>query len=198
MSTLPCQVPTIFFICANSFESGLAGCFARSFFSGPAFTPMAAANISTTNATAAAVTISTAGAAADVLLASVSAGSGGRVTIAAGGAIVDNNAAATNVAFTGNTGTLVASAAAGIGSAGSLETRVSILDADNTTSGNILIDNKRKKHDKRKPFKQTLVLTGLTPGSTHVLAARALLKTHPGQPAIHRTVRVKFSICAGA
>jgi hypothetical protein len=65
-------------------------------------------------------------------------------------------------------------------------------------SVDFLIDNKRKKHDKRKPFKQTLVLTGLTPGSTHVLAARALLKTHPGQPAIHRTVRVKFSICAAA
>jgi hypothetical protein len=65
-------------------------------------------------------------------------------------------------------------------------------------SVDFLIDNTRKKHDKRKPFKQTLVLTGLTAGSTHVLAARALLKTHPGQPAIHRTVRVKFSICAGA
>ena len=64
-------------------------------------------------------------------------------------------------------------------------------------SVDFLIDNKRKKHDKRKPFKQTLVLTGLTAGSTHVLAARALLKTHPGQPAIHRTVRVKFSICGG-
>ena len=65
-------------------------------------------------------------------------------------------------------------------------------------SVDFLIDNTRKKHDKRKPFRQTLVLTGLTAGSTHVLAARALLKTHPGQPAIHRTVRVKFSICAGA
>jgi hypothetical protein len=65
-------------------------------------------------------------------------------------------------------------------------------------SVDFLIDNKRKKHDTRKPFKQTLVLTGLTAGSTHVLAARALLKTHPGQPAIHRTVRVRFSICAGA
>jgi hypothetical protein len=62
-------------------------------------------------------------------------------------------------------------------------------------SVDFLIDSKRKKHDKRKPFKQTLVLTGLTAGSTHVLAARALLKTHPGQPAIHRTVRVKFTMC---
>src|SRR6185369_435217 len=40
-------------------------------------------------------------------------------------------------------------------------------------SVDFLIDSKRKKHDKRKPFKQTLVLTGLTAGSTHVLAARA-------------------------
>ncbi|TML06391.1 MAG: hypothetical protein E6G41_07610 [Actinobacteria bacterium] len=62
-------------------------------------------------------------------------------------------------------------------------------------SVDFLIDGKRKNHDKRKPFKATLVLNGLTPGSTHVLAARALLKTHPGQPAIHRTVRVKFTIC---
>jgi hypothetical protein len=58
-----------------------------------------------------------------------------------------------------------------------------------------LIDGKRKKHDKRKPFKATLVLGGLLPASTHQLAARALLKTHPGQPAIHRTVKVKFTIC---
>jgi len=58
-----------------------------------------------------------------------------------------------------------------------------------------LIDGKRKKHDKRKPFKATLTLTGLTAGSTHQLAARALLKTHPGQPAIHRTVKVNFTIC---
>ena len=57
------------------------------------------------------------------------------------------------------------------------------------------IDGKTKKHDKSKPFKQTLVLTGLTAPSTHTLSARALLKTHPGQPAIHRTVRVKFTIC---
>ena len=62
-------------------------------------------------------------------------------------------------------------------------------------SVDFLIDGKRKKHDKRKPFKPTLVLTGLTAGSTHTLSARALLKTHPGQPAIHRTVRVKFTIC---
>ena len=62
-------------------------------------------------------------------------------------------------------------------------------------SVDFLIDGKRKKPDKRKPFKATLVLTGLPPGSTHQLAARALLKTHPGQPAIHRTVRVKFTIC---
>jgi hypothetical protein len=58
------------------------------------------------------------------------------------------------------------------------------------------IDGKTKKTDRRKPFKQTLVLTGLTAGSTHTLSARALLKTHPGQPAIHRTVRVKFTICS--
>jgi hypothetical protein len=63
-------------------------------------------------------------------------------------------------------------------------------------SVDFLIDNKRKKRDKRKQFKATLVLAGLLPGSTHELAARALLKTHPGQPAIHRTVRVKFTICA--
>jgi len=47
-------------------------------------------------------------------------------------------------------------------------------------SVDFLIDGKRKKQDKRKPFKQTLVLTGLTAGSTHQLSARALLKTHPG------------------
>lgn len=57
------------------------------------------------------------------------------------------------------------------------------------------IDGKTKRTDRKKPFKQTLVLTGLTAGSTHTLSARALLKTHPGQPAIHRTVKVKFSIC---
>jgi hypothetical protein len=62
-------------------------------------------------------------------------------------------------------------------------------------SVDFLIDGKRKKRDKRKPFKATLVLTGLTPGSTHQIAARALLKTHPGQPAIHRTVRSTFTIC---
>jgi hypothetical protein len=64
-------------------------------------------------------------------------------------------------------------------------------------SVDFLIDGKRKKHDNKKPFKQTLVLTGLTAGSTHTLSARALLKTHPGQPAIHRTVKVKFTICGG-
>jgi hypothetical protein len=57
------------------------------------------------------------------------------------------------------------------------------------------VDGKRKKRDRRKPFKATLVLAGLTAGSTHHLSARALLKTHRGQPAIHRTVRVKFAIC---
>ena len=62
-------------------------------------------------------------------------------------------------------------------------------------SVDFLIDGKRKKTDKRKQFKATLVLAGLLPGSTHQLAARALLKTHPGQPAIHRTVKVSFSIC---
>ena len=65
-------------------------------------------------------------------------------------------------------------------------------------SVDFLIDGKRKKRDRHKAFKATLVLNGLTAGSTHVLAARALLKTHPGQPAIHRTVRVRFTICAGA
>ena len=71
---------------------------------------------------------------------------------------------------------------------------VTINTRDNTLNVT-QIDGKTKKHDKSKPFKQTLVLTGLTAGSTHTLSARALLKTHPGQPAIHRTVRVKFTIC---
>lgn len=57
------------------------------------------------------------------------------------------------------------------------------------------IDGKRSKHDKRKPFKATLVLNGLTPGSSHQVFARALLKTHPGQPAIHRTVKATFKMC---
>lgn len=62
-------------------------------------------------------------------------------------------------------------------------------------SVDFLVDGKRKKRDTHKAFKATLALTGLTAGSTHVLSARALLKTHPGQPAIHRTVKVKFTIC---
>jgi hypothetical protein len=57
------------------------------------------------------------------------------------------------------------------------------------------IDARRKKSDRRKPFKATLVLTGVTAGSTHDLYARALLKTHPGQPAIHRTVHATFRMC---
>jgi len=57
------------------------------------------------------------------------------------------------------------------------------------------IDSKRSKRDTRKPFRATLVLAGLTPGSSHQVFARALLKTHPGQPAIHRTVRATFKMC---
>ena len=62
------------------------------------------------------------------------------------------------------------------------------------TSVDFLIDGKRKKTDKRKQFKATLVLTGLLPGSTHQLAARALLKTHPAsRPSTDRPA--KFTIC---
>ena len=63
-------------------------------------------------------------------------------------------------------------------------------------SVDFLIDGKRKKRDKRKQFKATLVLAGLLPGPAHQLAARALLKTQ-SRPAGHppdRPAEVRRSV----
>src|SRR5262249_19136917 len=62
---------------------------------------------------------------------------GGAATLTAGGAIVGNANAATDVAAT----SLTANAATGIGSANALETNVATLTATNSTSGNVSISN---------------------------------------------------------
>ncbi|MFA5392781.1 MAG: hypothetical protein WC306_03855, partial [Candidatus Paceibacterota bacterium] len=72
----------------------------------------------------------------DLSLASVNAGTG-TATITSGGAITDNGDTHSDVIAT----SLVLSAANGIGSGNALETQVSNLQATNSTSGNIEIDN---------------------------------------------------------
>lgn len=56
------------------------------------------------------------------------------------------------------------------------------------------IDGKVIKKDKTKPFKQTLKLTGLAPGSKHQIRAKVFLKVKTG-PKRSRSIKNNFTVC---
>lgn len=57
------------------------------------------------------------------------------------------------------------------------------------------VDGRRRLTDRRAPFRATIRLTGLAPGSRHEVRARAHLKVRTGR-ARSRSIRSRFTICA--